>query len=64
MPKFRVYWTEQNMAIVEAEDEDTAIEVAMELGRLEIEYLGLVDVEVEELEEAFDFIREEKELEK
>lgn len=50
MPKFRVSWTEENMAIVEAENEDLAIEIAMNLGRLETEYLGLVDLEVEEIE--------------
>lgn len=50
MPKYRVVWTEQVMAIVEADDEDRATEIAMELGRMETDYLGLVDLEVEELD--------------
>lgn len=49
MSFYRVSWTEEMVAIVEADSRGQAIKAAMELSRREYDQFGLVDLEVEEV---------------
>ena len=54
MSFYRVSWTEEMAAIIETDSKDEAIKVAMGLDRRDCSQLGLVDLEVEELEEDYE----------
>lgn len=52
MPKYRVDWTEYRFAYIDAEDADTAIEIAESLEEGEDEFGASTDYEVTEVLDA------------